>query len=95
MPVRCRRRQRQQHLTLLSLGPALAAESNVGLMALTVSSQVSPDRLQPLPSGPRTRPPRPALLVKGYLTQQIDQRLGRASPVSPLSRAEVRTLARP
>jgi hypothetical protein len=43
MPARCRRRHRQQHLTLLSLGPALAAESNIGLIALTVSSQVSRD----------------------------------------------------
>jgi hypothetical protein len=48
-----------------------------------------------LPSGPRGRPPHPTLLVKGYLTQQIDLRLGRAFLVSPLSRAKVRTLARP
>jgi len=48
MQARYRRRQSQQHLTLLSLGPALAAESNVGLTARTVSSQGSRDRPQPL-----------------------------------------------
>jgi len=35
-----RRRLCQQHLTLLPLGRALVAESNVGLMVLTVSSHV-------------------------------------------------------
>jgi hypothetical protein len=48
-----------------------------------------------LPSGPRGRPPHPTLLVNGDLSQQIDQRLGLAFLVSPLSRAKVRTLARP
>lgn len=52
-------------------------------------------RLNTLPSGPRKGPPPSALLVKGYLTLQIDQPLGRAYPVSPLSRAKERTLARP
>jgi hypothetical protein len=43
-----RRRLCQQHLTLLPLGRALVAESNVGLKVLTVSSHVDGDRLQPL-----------------------------------------------
>ena len=52
MQARYRRRQSQQHLTLLSLGPALAAESKVGVTARTVSSQGSRDRPQPLQSTP-------------------------------------------
>jgi hypothetical protein len=46
-----RRRRCQQHLTLLSLGLDLAAEPNVGLMALTALSQVIGERPQPLQSG--------------------------------------------
>lgn len=73
----------------------LVVESSVGLLVKSVSTPADAERLVTLPSGPQKRPPRPPLLVQDYLTQQMDQRLGRASPVSPLSRAEVRTLARP
>ena len=57
MSARCRRRRRQcqQHLTLLTLGRDLAGEPNGGLQATTVSSQVDRDRQQPLQSGRLTR----------------------------------------
>lgn len=48
MLTQCRWRLRQNYFASLSLGPAQAAEPNVGLMAPTVSTLVAGDRPQPL-----------------------------------------------